>query len=570
MKNLTILVLLTLAACQVKAQDTTRKVWVSGAARGVIYGDDYSLQSGTDSITPSKLNSGHTMVDLTANIKPNSQTYVNAMVRVRNDYGGFWGGGVTFDMRQLYVKGVLANVVRYQLGDLDYKLTPYTFYNNEELAFTMPATFDVYQNMMHYDLFYQDENTWRQQGAAADFALEFSKVLKEMQFNFFATRQNPTDFNFTSERLFYGGNVTLLQGKYFDAGVNYVEMMDVAGTSNDTTSFHSPVTSVNAALHLPMEKWNLDVKTEFGNSAVFIDKDTSFGRQEDYFYDISGRFEYKPLALYAEVSYRDVGPKFRSPGAQSLRINYDGDPAGFQRYSKDQVLRPVSMIDLLRDASLYNYRLSGNLQNFLPRFGNAQPYGVATPNRKGYTLTVGQKDYNKYWDVEASYQNLSEIVGQGTTSLRSYQTTRLNAELHAASFFAGYNRNLNLEFNYWNESTTRSGEESFENIDFNNTSYSVGLEVETINNLNLIWGFTSLESSGTEFYSLRALDGEIVDFSEYTANVSETLMALGLRFDFSETSQLQFNWQQAKWNDQDKNLPDYQFNQFALMYNLKF
>ena len=151
------------------------------------------------------------MVDLTANIKPNSQTYINATLRVRNDYGGFWGAGVTFDLRQMYVKGVVANTVRYQLGDINYKLTPYTFYNSDESAFNVPGAFQVYKEMVHYDLFYQDDNTWRQQGAAADFALEFSKGVEEMQFNFFATRQNPTDFGFTSERIFYGGNITLLQ-----------------------------------------------------------------------------------------------------------------------------------------------------------------------------------------------------------------------------------------------------------------------------------------------------------------------------------------------------------------------
>ncbi|MGB0431545.1 MAG: hypothetical protein ACPGLV_13810, partial [Bacteroidia bacterium] len=108
MKNLLLLIFLSVSVSAI-AQDTTRKVWLSGAARGVVYGDRYSPTDSVDNVTPNRLNSGHTMVDLAANIKPNRNTYINATLRVRNDYGGFWGGGVTFDLRQLYVKGVVAN-----------------------------------------------------------------------------------------------------------------------------------------------------------------------------------------------------------------------------------------------------------------------------------------------------------------------------------------------------------------------------------------------------------------------------------------------------------------------------
>ena len=116
---------------------------------------------------------------------------------------------------------------------------------------------------------------------------------------------------------------------------------------------------------------------------------------------------------------------------------------------------------MLRDASLYNYRLSTNLQTYLPRYGNAQPYGVATPNRRGFTLAVGQNNYKDMYDVKASYQSLSEIVGQGTEQLRQYNTMRLEATLHAASLIGSYNKDIDLEFAYWNENTTRSGEEVF-------------------------------------------------------------------------------------------------------------
>jgi hypothetical protein len=552
------------------AQDTTRKVWLSGAARGVLYGDQYSPINDTDEITPNRLNSGHTMVDLTANIKPNANTYINATLRVRNDYGGFWGGGVTFDMRQLYVKGVVANAVRYQLGDINYKLTPYTFYNTDERVFCQPQIFDVYNQMLHYDMFYDMENTWRQQGVAADFSLVFSDIIEEMQFNAFATRQNPTDFGMTSERVFYGGNITMIQSKYFNAGVNYVNMADVTGTSADTTALRMPVLTVSGAFNLDKEDWKLGVSTELGNSRAYRINDTAWGERADYFYEFGARFDLKNTGIYVDVNYKDVGPQFRSPGAQSLRINYAGNPSFLTRYGRDQELRQIALVDFIRDASLYNYTLSTNLQTYQPRFGNAQPYGAATPNRKGFTLKAGQVDASERWELNAQYQSLSEIVGQGTDALRQYNTMRVDATVHADAFLGSYNRGINLEFAYWNENTNRTGTETFENVDFTNTSYSFGIEVETIEKLSILWGVMAIESSGFEYVAIRDARGDVVDFAEYDDNISESINALGLKYQFSENSSLQFNWQQSTWTDMNQNLPDYQFNQFALMYNLNF
>ena len=54
------------------------------------------------------------------------------MFRIRNELGGFWGGGVSFNVRQLTLKGVAGNKVKYEVGDIDLKMTPYTLFNNLE------------------------------------------------------------------------------------------------------------------------------------------------------------------------------------------------------------------------------------------------------------------------------------------------------------------------------------------------------------------------------------------------------------------------------------------------------
>ena len=124
----TIALLLAAGLFQTLQAQDDKKISFTGAARGLYYGDKLTQDDQTpDTVTAPKLNSGHVMVDLGVNIRPNKNTEILGMVRVRNDYGGFWGSGVTFDVRQLYIKGLIGGIFKYQLGDFNYRLSRYTF-----------------------------------------------------------------------------------------------------------------------------------------------------------------------------------------------------------------------------------------------------------------------------------------------------------------------------------------------------------------------------------------------------------------------------------------------------------
>ncbi|MEY3398603.1 MAG: hypothetical protein RL220_1197, partial [Bacteroidota bacterium] len=199
------LLLLCTLSVQMKAQED-KKFTITGAARALYYGDDLEQETEpADTITVPKLNSGHVMVDLGMNIRPNRNTEILGMVRVRNDYGGFWGSGVTFDIRQLYVKGVIGGIVRYQLGDINYRMSPYTLWNyNQEAVSSLPFIFQQQTDVVNYDHFYNNDNSWRQQGGAAEWALVFKKYIDELQFHVVTTRVKASDFSQTNDRLFSG------------------------------------------------------------------------------------------------------------------------------------------------------------------------------------------------------------------------------------------------------------------------------------------------------------------------------------------------------------------------------
>ena len=214
------------------AQQDTRKITFVGAARAQFYSDNYNSYFEEDTVTASKLNSGNTLVDLGINMRPNSQMEIQGMVRVRNDYGGFWGAGVTFDVRQLYVKGVAGGIVRYQLGDINYKLTPYTLWNsNQEMISGVPFLLQQQTDVVNYDHFYNNDNSWRQQGASAEVGFEFGKWIKEIGIKTVATRVKTSDFSQTNDRIFSGVNVSLIQSTHMRFGFNYVNVFDIVGTS---------------------------------------------------------------------------------------------------------------------------------------------------------------------------------------------------------------------------------------------------------------------------------------------------------------------------------------------------
>ena len=118
-----------------------------GGARSYMSNSAINVQDSLPDTTTLKRNTGgYALIDMGVNIRPNDKTEIMGMFRIRNEYGGFWGAGVSFDVRQLWLKGIIGNVLRYQLGDLNLKQTPFTLYNNRvQLMDSLPSIFQLQQ-----------------------------------------------------------------------------------------------------------------------------------------------------------------------------------------------------------------------------------------------------------------------------------------------------------------------------------------------------------------------------------------------------------------------------------------
>ena len=162
-----------------------------------------------DTTNPNKANYGHSLIDLGILIRPSNSTEIITDLRIRNEHGGFFGGAVTFGVRRLTLKGIIDDKIRYNVGDIDLKITPYTLHNNSYQTEVYEATiFSNQRSLISYENYFK-ENYWRQQGGQLEFALVYpNSKLQEIDFNIFTTRHNTAvAASSTPERLFSGFSV---------------------------------------------------------------------------------------------------------------------------------------------------------------------------------------------------------------------------------------------------------------------------------------------------------------------------------------------------------------------------
>ncbi|NNC83569.1 MAG: hypothetical protein HKN79_08325 [Flavobacteriales bacterium] len=546
-----------------------KETWLSGYARSILYSDAYENDVEEDTVSATREMSGHTLLDLAANIKPNDKIFIQGMVRIRNDHGGFWGSGVTFDIRNLYLRGVVGNAFRYQVGDINYKLTPYTLYNSdEETSMNEVTSFALLRELNRYDLFYDDQNTWRQQGVTGEFGLRFKKVIEEMDFTLFTSRLNWAA-NGGLERLQGGGNVQLKYNKHLDLHLTYIDAFDIPGTNDLTAIYSNPVLTSGVGIHYDTESWNLDLASEFGQSRENLAIGEEVVEREDYFYDAKVMAEQSEGDLAFSLGVQEVGPGFRSIGAQTKRIDFDRYPRYLQRYGNEQMLRSIDLLDIIRDASIYNTQITPGLMSYDPRFGNVSPYGRATPNRRMMDIEAAWSPDEGPVELNLTSRMGQEIQGQGTPEARNFMIFNTSAALHLDRLLA-IDRSIRLDAAYWYENTSRSGRESYEDIDLSNASMSIGLVAEFVQDFEFIAGYRNMNSEGNEFLLVTDEVGRIITFDPRDYDSQQQLYAVGLRYNFSENSLLNFQYTQFNLDDRTDVDEDYSISDFSIIYRMLF
>jgi hypothetical protein len=545
------------------AQDEKR-IEFTGGARSLLTQSSINPEK-EDTVTFKKQAGGYALIDLGIKIKPNSSTEILGMLRIKNEFGGFWGSGVTFDVRQLYVRGIAAKKIKYQLGNIDHKLTPFTFFNHNSDLLTNSIGFNrIKQEVINYETFYS-KNTWRQQGAVVDFALKFPDQEKRLLFNGFVSHLNPAG-NLSLERMFGGGKINFVKDSIYALGVNFVSVFDIKGTSNSTAAYRNNVTTLNCAYTFLFNKIIIKFDGESGSSNQF-DTDKTFTRKDDYFVYLNSTLSFFKNKLRFKGAYINVGPDFRSAGAQSMRVDYTVNNSHYQRYTNDQVIRGVTIFDLYNDANLYRYGISTGIMNFNPAINNVQPYGLATFNRVGLISSIEFNDSAKIIGLTFNYNRLQEIRGQGTLLKRNFQEIKSTLNYSLSKQFKWKKTQL-ISVSSVYQYTKRNSPFEYEKVDLNSYQVNIGMENEFVKGLSFVGNYFMMNARGNEILPLRNEAGNVTNFNSAEYIQKQEFYSVGLKYNFSEKTHLSLFIEQC--NTSTKGFENYSINQALIYYIMKF
>lgn len=173
----------------------------------------------------------------------------------------------------------------------------------------------------------------------------------------------------------------------------------------------------------------------------------------------------------------NVGPDFRSAGAQSKRINYTALPDYYNRYGNDQRVRSLTLFDVMRNENIYNTSISSNLMAYNPIINNVLPYGMATFNRKGFYAQVNYSHPKEWFSVNVENYTLGEIRGQGTKTLKSYLLNKADATLNLDKMLNS-KRLFKITGGFAMQNTTPKSDLDYEKINLSSTNINAGISYE--------------------------------------------------------------------------------------------
>ncbi len=479
-----------------------------------------------DTTSARKKAAGYFLFDLGINYQPCKSFRVSGTTRIVNQLGGFYGIGNSLLLRQVKIEGIIAKAVKYEVGDLNLALTKYTLYNNDEIWNDYEAeVFAIRRRITNYESF-NTGNTWRLQGAHVNSELKFSRGIKSIGIDAFATTNGRYDY-FHLPHMDYmmaGGRLGLVQSKYFKVGGNYTGLLNT-----NKFSFSNYQTNVfTADYKLGFNIDSLEIST-YGEGGKSYSNTTSSTLLKGNFYEANVELNQKKWGLKLFGTYRMVDADFRSPGAQTRRIYDSGLPSLFGKVENNTTQRSPGLFDRLSDVSLRNLYIQPNLMPYLLQYNLITPYGMATPNRQGFSFGLTKGDASKFLMADFRADLLKEVTADSGADKRSFVGLR-----------GGLNINLGKAFN-WNKNFSLNGGIRYEHdsrsvnpVNFTSTLYDAGLNAELITNFDLLFGYKLLRANGNE----------MIDKTAINSNLMDGVIGTGVRYRFSTNTffTLQGNW----------------------------
>ena len=317
-----------------------------------------------------------------------------------------------------------------------------------------------------------------------------------------------------------------------------------------------------------MKNVHLEVKGEAGRGEMFTTKNYKASYLNDYFVHAYAKIGLIKQNISITGGYLEVGPDFRSIGAQSKNVNYAAAPNFYNRYTNKQINRPLGVLDVIRNENLYNASVTTQLMPQNAVYNNVLPFGIATFNRTGL---FGKLNYHspKGINIDAEHFSLSEIRGQGTFQLKQFTQTKLTTEFELNKLF-NFARVFKIQLGGNYQTTNRNSGFEGEKVALTSMQYHAGLELEVLPKIDILGGLIAMETKGNDFFGDRNEYSTVAFLTNQKYDLAQQLMAFGARCRFNEKIYLCAMYQMHTYNDRLKTLPNYNLNQFSLIYNMTF
>tara|TARA_Y100001934_G_scaffold275872_1_gene371232 strand:- start:4018 stop:5256 length:1239 start_codon:yes stop_codon:yes gene_type:complete len=411
------------------------------------------------------------------------------------------------------------------------------------------------------------------QGAKVDFNVLTNSTFKKINFKGYLTRQRATDGLSLPERLFGGGSINFINSPSLNFQINSSNMFDLTKTlGNDSTRFSNSVITSNFQWQGANRK--KIVFKLYGEGGISNTRYMNYDDQNapellsDWFYDIRSSTLFKKKKIRFKLGAKDVGKDFRSPGAQTKRIDYSKSPGLYQQFTNNFIGREVSFSDIIDGNAEASFKISETLMAYNAAYSNTNPYGAATPNRRGLYINLEKLDSA---DVKKGYFEcsfLQESVGSGTTKRKSFILTRIGTDILINKHF-NWKKTTKINFGFQSEFTFRRGE-IFEKINLQSNFIDLGFSYEFIPKISFLLGTKLWIAKGNENLIVRDEFNNVIDFEAININFSEKVIATGFKLDFDEKNTLTLQYQSFNINDQVENRIDYGISEFIILYSLFF
>lgn len=512
-----------------------QKIQFFGLGRAVVSNErlDGKITEG-DTVNPVRSMGGYTLLDMGVRFHPFHYLKGHAIVRVKNQFGIFWGEGTSLSVRQFRFDGVASKVIRYEIGDIDIKMSPFTLfvpdiYPEENL----PEIFKIRRRIQEYENFITDHQR-RLQG------LTFFSVLKyDREYHIFRLRallaRNQPDQLPGENRLLAGSTVTynFKEALTMKLNVLYNFQLQQTKISNELNNFTGTVqyfytnpVSRRVIIMLEGESGLSDHRIVHSNDSLKV--------SAGYFTTNECRINVNDLVVLA-ASYHHVSPFFYSPGAQTPLYNFYQTPSTFPFYSALYLQRSQLLFDHFTQEDIYDRSIRSNLWPYFPNYNNVFPYGISTPNRSGIFIKGKLKDKSNAAELGAEYFTGQEVKGEQVNEKRTFRMLTVLSGLEISKL-SNWNKKLKIGGSFRSQLTERKGIKDTSQIYLQTRLLTLGIEVEPLKNFFLLAGFSFNNSIGNEFIPFRDITNRVYQYTVFKSDQEEQLISSGIQYKFSAHS----------------------------------